>query len=152
MFPVTFSEPCFLIKTERKVINGKTIGLIFWCWKVVKKSWNLLTSFEWEPCILRFDCSSNSNKLVTVAAAVVVWTGPSVMPVVTHTTTEPTVQWWVTESRRTVAAAVGAYFSPAVARVDTQRLRLLVQTSRWHWHDARQKQYWYGLYYCCRIV
>ena len=36
MFQVTFSEPCFLIKTTKKVVNGKTVGLIFWClwcWK-----------------------------------------------------------------------------------------------------------------------
>jgi len=32
MFQVTFSEPCFLIKTiVKKVVNGKTVGLIFWC-------------------------------------------------------------------------------------------------------------------------
>jgi len=29
MFQVTFSAPCFLIKTMQKVVNGKTVGLIF---------------------------------------------------------------------------------------------------------------------------
>ena len=45
MFQVTFSEPCFLIKTiVKKVVNGKTVGLIFYKQLVARNllPWNML--------------------------------------------------------------------------------------------------------------
>jgi len=55
MFQVTFSAPCFLTKTTLKVVNSKTVGLIFWylwCWKVLKFAYviwvrTLFSSFGW---------------------------------------------------------------------------------------------------------